>query len=99
MAAVGEHRDAWGNTTEGCEVHVGHRGHGTWTLCGKPPVGVAAYGNGNEGRVCVGHRSGALRKTTFYADEVCELRTLDGVKTHELVRTAGRKGSLVEATT
>lgn len=93
MAGIGEHRDSWGNATTGCEA-MHDLGRVTWRLCGKPAAGIAIYGDGSERRVCKGHVSGALRKRTFYADEVCELRTLEGETTHRLERTAGRKGFL-----
>ena len=96
MAGIGEHENSWGRTTTGCEV-VQDLGRTTWALCEKPAVAVGVYGrDGEHGvrRICKAHLSGALRKTTFYADDVTELRTLDGETTHRLERRQGRKGSL-----
>lgn len=98
MAGVGEHMDSWGKTTEGCEVSIDHPNHGSWHLCGKPPVAIGLYGeNGSRGvrRICAHHRAGALRKTTFWADDITEIQTPEGGTTHMLERRRGRKGSLV----
>ena len=94
MAHLGQHKDAWGNTTKGCEASLDHSNHGSWSLCKKPRAAIGVYRDG-ERYLCAAHVRGALRKRTFYADEIQELRTLDGVMTHRLVRERGRKGRMV----
>lgn len=91
--ALGEHKSSWLKTTDGCEA-IQDLGRTTWTLCGKPKVAIGVYGDGDKRYLCKTHVSGALRKRTFYADEIVELQTLDGVTTHTLLRTSGRKGWL-----
>jgi hypothetical protein len=89
------HKDSWGNTTEGCEV-MRELGRVTWTLCGKAPVALGVYGDGQVRRMCESHRKGALRKRVFYSNEVVELQTLGGETTHTLRReSVGRRGALV----
>jgi|SRR4051794_28271642 hypothetical protein len=88
----GGHRDSWGRTTDGCEA-MQDLGRVTWTLCGKTPVAVGIYGDGSARRLCNLHVAGALRKRTFYSNDIVELRTLDGeTVTHTLERTSGRRG-------
>lgn len=91
MAAAGKHMDAWGRTTDGCEA-IHDLGRTTYTLCSKPKVAIGVYGDGVERYLCKAHVAGALRKRTFYSNEIVELRTLDGTTTHKLERTSGRKG-------
>lgn len=89
------HVDSWGQTTDGCEC-VREIGRTTWSVCAKPAVAVAVYpfGHGSPRNICQAHLRGALRKGTWYADDMVEIRDLDGNQTHRLIRGAGRRGRM-----